>query len=84
MSSYFSLWAIFGIFTSGTFGRYWFDTLDTPHGCLASTEGKARLYHYSAFVVVVPYCLQRMLISHRGSAPLSDVGLLLNEHAHTR
>ena len=84
ISSYFSLWGIFGIFTSGTFGRYSLDTLDTPHGFVASPESKARLYHYSACVVVVTYCLLRKLIMHRGSTPLSDVGLLLNEQAYTR
>ena len=44
----------------------------------------ARLYHYYTCVVVVPLCLQRKLIRHRGGASLSDVGLLHNEHVHTR
>ena len=84
ISSYCPLWVIFGISTLRTFGRYWLDTLDTQHGFVASPESKARLYHYSVCLVVVPYCLQRKLIRLRGSATLSDVGLLRTEHSHTR
>ena len=35
-------------------------------------------------VVVVPLYFELKLIKHKGSASLSDVGLLHNEHAHTR